>query len=42
MTEEQQLYFLQCLEGAGVDNWDGYYYAFQEYLKKYPEVDDDL
>lgn len=21
--------FLRCLEGAGVDNWDGYYYAWR-------------
>jgi hypothetical protein len=22
---------LQCLENAGVDNWDGYYYAMKEF-----------
>lgn len=24
---------LQCLQGAGVDNWEGYDYAMQEYRK---------
>lgn len=24
---------LQCLEGAGVDNWDGYDFAMEEYNK---------
>ena len=32
-------HFLACLESAGVDNWDGYHYAYLEYLEKYPEED---
>ena len=34
---------LQCLENAGVDNWDGYYYAMEEYreLAEIDEEDDD-
>lgn len=32
-------HFLRCLELAGVDNWDWHYYAYQEYLEKYPEED---
>ncbi len=40
MTEEQQLFFLQCLEAAGVDNWEGYHHAFELYLEKYPDEDD--
>lgn len=30
-------YMLQCLENAGVDNWDGRDYAIDEYRKRYPE-----
>lgn len=33
-------HFLRCLESAGVDNWDGHYYAYQKYLEKYPDEDD--
>jgi len=33
MKEYEQLkhdqYFLECLQGAGVDNWDGYDYAIE-------------
>lgn len=27
-------FFLECLEGAGVDNWEGYDYALEEYQKQ--------
>jgi len=40
MTDEQKLYFLQCLDCAGVDNWDGIDYAHEMYLEKYPEEDE--
>lgn len=33
--------FLACLESAGVDNWDGYSYAqeeYQEYLGEFNDV----
>ena len=35
--------FLCALENAGVDNWDGYYYAMEEYreLAEIDEEDDD-
>ena len=33
---QQDEYFLQCLRAAGVDNWVGYEYAVDEYLKEYP------
>ncbi len=26
---QQQLHWLACLEGAGVDNWSGYDYAIE-------------
>ena len=29
--------FLECLESAGVDNWDGYEYAQEEYQKNHRE-----
>lgn len=29
--------FLDCLESAGVDNWDGYEYAQEEYQKNHRE-----
>lgn len=30
-------YFLSCLEGAGVDNWQGYDDACEMYVKEYPD-----
>jgi hypothetical protein len=33
---EKDLYFLECLRSAGVDNWPGYEYAWDEYDKLYP------
>jgi len=30
-------FLLQCLQDAGVDNWDGHYYAMQEFWKQYPD-----
>ena len=29
---------LMCLENAGVDNWDGYDFALEEYTKEYEEL----
>jgi hypothetical protein len=29
--------FLGCLEGAGVDNWDGYSYAIESYTDTFGE-----
>lgn len=31
--------FLRCLEGAGVDNWDGYDFAREEYNMANPDED---
>lgn len=28
---------LSCLECAGVDNWSGWDYAMEEFLKEYPD-----
>lgn len=28
---------LSCLENAGVDNWDGYSYAMEEYYAENPD-----
>ena len=36
LNEDSQ--FLQCLENAGVDNWDGYSFAQEE---MWPEDDDE-
>jgi len=27
-------FFLQCLSNAGVDNWEGYEYAIEEFQKE--------
>lgn len=27
-------FFLECLTGAGVDNWEGYDYALKKYQKQ--------
>lgn len=32
--------FLNCLIGAGVDNWDGYDHAIESYQEDYPDADD--
>lgn len=29
--------WLQCLEGAGVDNWDGMEYAIESFELEYPD-----
>ena len=29
--------FLECLSAAGVDNWEGYTVAVQEYAESHPE-----
>ena len=29
--------FLDCLESAGVDNWDGWDYAMEEFREEYPD-----
>lgn len=34
---EKRSYWLECMKGAGVDNWEGMEYANEEYFKKYPE-----
>ena len=31
--------FLDCLENAGVDNWDWYEEAWKAYEERYPEED---
>jgi len=31
--------FLNCLRGAGVDNWDGYDFAVEAYQEANPEKD---
>lgn len=35
---ERDSFKLQCLENAGVDNWDGYDWAMEEF---YADEDDD-
>lgn len=32
--------WLRSLEGAGVDNWDGYSHAADSYAENYPEYKD--
>lgn len=34
---DHDLIWLQCLDGAGVDNWSGYDYAHEEMQEYYPE-----
>ena len=36
--EEQRLFFLNCLIGAGVDNWVGYDMAIESFLEQYPHA----
>lgn len=36
---EDRSFKLSCLENAGVDNWDGYSYAMEEYHKEEEEED---
>lgn len=31
--------WLECLENAGIDNWDGYDYAQEEYFETYGDDD---
>lgn len=31
--------FLNCLRAAGVDNWDGYDFAREEFNEQFPEED---
>ena len=41
---ERDLAFLRCLKNVGVDNWEGYDYAcdeFRSFLKKNPELQDE-
>jgi hypothetical protein len=33
--------FLLCLQGAGVDNWEGYDYAKEDYAEQFGDEDDD-
>lgn len=37
--QERDLYWLQCLEAAGVDNWDGCEYAQEQFEEAYPDED---
>ena len=30
-------FFLDCLENSGVDNWDGWEYAMEEFQEEYPD-----
>jgi hypothetical protein len=32
--------WLSCLEGAGVDNWQGYDYAIDMYQEEFPDEDE--
>lgn len=36
----KEINFLDCLRGAGVDNWEGYEYALEAYQEMYPEDED--
>lgn len=40
---KKDAFMLRCLNNAGVDNWDGEWYARQEYNKRYrDECDEDM
>lgn len=39
MIDDLRMY--NCLLNAGVDNWDGYEYAQDEYRELYPEEDNE-
>lgn len=32
--------FLDCLRAAGVDNWEGYDFAIEEFQSQYPDDDE--
>lgn len=40
-SDEERLLFLEALEAAGVDNWDGYDYAMELYQDKLNESDEE-
>ena len=40
LVEDQD--FLDCLRGAGVDNWDGWDYAIEAYQEQHPDDEDQL
>lgn len=37
---EEDVVFLRCLENAGVDNWDGYDYAREEFNEIWDDNDE--
>lgn len=38
---KRKLYWLECLRSCGVDNWEGFEFAIDEYTKKYPDEEDE-
>lgn len=36
-TLKKDQYFLLCLQWEGVDNWEGYEFACEEFNKKFPK-----
>lgn len=36
---KRDISWLQCLEAAGVDNWEGHIHALDLYYTKYPDED---
>lgn len=37
---QRDLAFLNCLQNAGVDNWDGYEFAQEDFREQYPDDED--
>ena len=37
---KRDAFWLRCLEGAGVDNWEGYDFAIEFFRERYPEDDE--
>lgn len=34
---QERDYLLTCIENAGIDNWDGLEYAYEEFHKVFPD-----
>lgn len=41
LKADKDAFFYQCLQNAGVDNWDGYEFAVEEFLSVYGDEDED-
>lgn len=38
---KRKIAWLNCLENAGVDNWNGIDYAYEIFAEEYPEYQND-